>query len=114
VNARAQPPRFTVTAGPIAAFTVDPPVFAPDENVTFTALASPHTQFTWLFGDGTGAHGRIVKHKFADADGTQLDGANGAGRFRVVLHAHDDRGRDDWAAQGVVAVAHWHDAVPTP
>ena len=58
--------------------------------------------------------GRKVKHRFPDADGTQLDGTNGAGRFRVILHAHDHQGRDDWAAQGVVAVAQWHDAVPTP
>ena len=55
-----------------------------------------------------------MKHRFADAEGTQLDGANGAGRFRVVLHARDNQGREDWAAQGVVAVAQWHDAVPTP
>ncbi len=114
VNDRAQPARFDVTSGPVAIFTVDPPVFGPNETVTFTAQVSPHTRFTWLFGDGSEAHGRIVKHKFTDADGTQLDGANGAGRFRVVLHVHDDRGGDDWAAQGVVAVAHWHDAVPTP
>jgi hypothetical protein len=32
----------------------------------------------------------------------------------VVLHAHDDFGRDDWAAQGLVAVARWHEAFPTP
>ncbi len=113
VNDRADAPTFHITPGPVAAFTVDPPVFGPGDKVTFTAKASPYTQFTWSFGDGTEAHGQKVKHRFADANGTQLDGANGAGRFRVVLHARDNQGREDWAAQGVVAVAQWHDAVPT-
>jgi hypothetical protein len=108
------PTRFDVTPGPSAQFTVDPPVFSPGEKITFTARESPHTRFTWLFGDGTQAHGSKASHRFADADGTQLDGTNGAGRFRVVLHAEDDRNRSDWAAQGVVAVSKWHDAVPTP
>jgi hypothetical protein len=114
INDRAEPARFDVTPGPVAAFSVDPPVFGPDEKITFTARDSPHTRFTWLFGDGIEAHGSTVKHRFADVDGTQLDGKNGAGRFRVVLHAEDDRSRDDWAAQGVVVVSKWHDAVPTP
>jgi len=58
-----------------------------------------------------------VHHRFPDADGTQLDGtANGAGRFRVLLHVEDKAGQadstgQDWAAQGVVAVAKWRDAV---
>ncbi|HEY1895390.1 MAG TPA: PA14 domain-containing protein, partial [Terracidiphilus sp.] len=111
---RADPPRFEVTPGPVAQFTVDPPVFGPDEKVTFTARESPHTRFTWLFGDGTEARGRKVKHRFVDLDGTQLDGANGAGRFRVVLRAEGDRNRSDWAAQGEVVVSKWHEAVPTP
>ena len=113
-NDRADAPRFNVTTGPVAGFTVDPPLFGPGDKVTFTAQESAHTEFTWSFGDGTEAHGRKVKHLFPDAEGTQLDGAHGAGRFRVVLHAHDNQGRDDWAAQGVVAVAQWHDALPTP
>ena len=114
VNDRAAQPHFDVTPGSPAEFTVDPPVFSPGDKVTFTAHDSPHTKFTWSFGDGTEAHGRKVKHRFPDANGTQLDGANGAGRFRVILHARDNQGRDDWAAQGVVAVSQWHDAVPTP
>jgi PA14 domain/PKD domain len=114
VNDRADLPHFDVTAGPLAQFTVDPPVFRVGDNVTFTAKDSPHTKFTWSFGDGTEAHGRSVKHRFTDADGTQLDGANGAGRFRIVLRAVNDKGREDWAAQGVVTVSAWHDAMPTP
>jgi hypothetical protein len=93
---------------------VSPPVFGPGENVTFSADNAPHASFTWLFGDGTTAHGRKVKHKFPDALGTALDGLNGAGRFRVLLRAEDNQQRQDWAAQGIVAVAKWHDPLPIP
>ena len=111
----AAPPTFKQSPGPVAHFTFDPPVFAPGQKVTFTAQESPGAHYTWLFGDGTEAHGRVVSHKFPDAEGTMLDGgANGAGRFRVLLHVEDRSGQpvavhDDWAAQGVVAVAKWHD-----
>jgi hypothetical protein len=96
----------------VAAFTVDPPVFAPGDKVTFTAQPSPKARYTWLFGDGTQATGRRARHRFPDAEGTQLDGAaEGAGRFRVLLHVEDEAGNQDWAAQGVVAVGKWRDAV---
>jgi hypothetical protein len=107
----AAQPKYPSPSGPIASFTVDPPFFAPGDKVTFTAVPSPRTHYTWSFGDGTEAHGRRVQRRFADADGTQLDGANGAGRFRVLLHAEGPNHTQDWASQGVVAVAHWHDAV---
>jgi hypothetical protein len=106
----AAPPKFPAPSGPVAHFTVDPPVFAPGDKVTFTADPSPHATFTWLFGDGTEAHGRKVKHKFLDAFGTALDGSNGAGRFRILLKAEDKQDHQDWAAQGVVAVSKWHEA----
>jgi hypothetical protein len=54
-----------------------------------------------------------VTHSFPDANGTQLDGSNGAGRFRVLLHVEDKAGQQDWAAQSLVAVTQWHDPVPT-
>ena len=107
----ATQPKYTAPSGPIASFTVDPPFFAPGDKVTFTAAPSPHVHYTWLFGDGTEAHGRSVQHRFADSDGTQLDGANSAGRFRVLLHAEGNNHTQDWASQGIVAVSHWHDAV---
>ena len=111
----AQPAHFTAPHGPVAAFTVDPPVFAPGEAVTFTAQPSPGVRYTWLFGDGIQVSGRRVRHNFPDAEGTQLDGAaNGAGRFRVLLRVEKSDGTQDWAAQGLVAVAHWHDAASTP
>ncbi len=113
VTAEGTPPaQFVAPSGPVAAFTVDPTVFAPGDTVSFTAAPSPHSSFTWLFGDGTEAHGRHVRHRFPDANGTELDGANAAGRFRVLLRAEDNQGREDWAARGLVAVARWHDAVP--
>jgi hypothetical protein len=105
VSAGAQPPTFTPIHNPVAAFTVNPPVFVPGQSVTFTADPSPGARYTWLFGDGTQASGRRVSHRFPDAEGTQLDGS---GRFRVLLHVEDKKGNQDWAAQGVVAVAHWH------
>ena len=107
----AAPPTFPAPTGPVARFTIDPPIFSPGDTVTFTADKSSHTGFTWLFGDGTTAKGRRVKHKFPDALGTALDGLNGAGRFRVLLRAEDNKSREDWAAQGVVAVARWHDPI---
>jgi hypothetical protein len=111
----AQPAHFTAPHGAVAAFTVAPPVFAPGREIVFTAQPSPGAHYTWLFGDGTQATGRRVRHSFPDAEGTQLDGAaNEAGRFRVLLHVEKSDGSQDWAAQGLVAVAHWHDAVNIP
>jgi hypothetical protein len=106
----AAQPKFPAPAGPVAHFAVSPPTFGPGERVRFTADNWPHAKFTWFFGDGTEAHGRRVKHKFPDALGTALDGANGAGRFRVLLRVEDIQDREDWAAQGVVVVAKWQDA----
>jgi hypothetical protein len=119
----AKPPTFAPAHTLTARFRFSPSIFAPGQNVTFTALESAGTRYTWLFGDGTIAHGRVVSHKFPDADGTELDGAaNGAGRFRVLLHVEGkivdpDSVNQDWAAQGVVVVGKWREAegavVPT-
>ncbi len=112
VSAGAQPATFVgPDHSPVAAFSVNPPVFEPRQEVTFAAQAVAKGHYTWLFGDGTQATGQIVRHRFPDAEGTQLDGS---GRFRVLLHVEGKEGRQDWAAQGVVAIGKWHDAVPTP
>jgi hypothetical protein len=108
VSDGAEPAHFTELHGPIAAFSVDPPVFAPGQTVTLTAQLSPGAHFIWEFGDGSEAAGQRVQHRFPDAQGTELDGS---GRFRVLLEAEDAKGKRDWAAQPVVAVAHWLDAV---
>jgi hypothetical protein len=105
-----QPVKYEADSGAVAAFTIDPPSIAKGTRVTFTAKESPHATYTWMFGDGTEAHGRVVHHTYTDADGTDLDGRNGAGRFRVMLRVMDNKRKEDWAAQGVVVVAHWLDA----
>ena len=112
VSAGVAAAEFVGTHGTVASFTVDPPVFAPGQPVTFTAQPSRGAHYTWLFGDGSQATGRRVRHRFPDAEGTDLDGS---GRFRVLLHVETgdeepDSTNQDWAAQGVVAVARWHDA----
>lgn len=114
VSGGAEEPRFVPPSTLTAEFQVDPPVFMPGKKVTLTAKAVPGAHYTWLFGDGSAAHGRLVRHRFPDARGTDLDGKNGAGRFRVLLHVTDDAGHQDWAAQGIVVVQQWHDAVKTP
>jgi hypothetical protein len=106
----AKPAGFAGSDDPVAKFTVDPPVFRVGQKVAFTAQNSKRTKFTWLFGDGATAHGRRVRHKFADANGTELDSKDGAGRFRVLLHTVDDQGHQDWAGQDVVVVSKWMDA----
>jgi hypothetical protein len=108
VTGGAAQPRFAASSGPRAAFAFEPLVFQPGEKVTFTAQRSHGADFTWRFGDGDKAHGRRVHHRFKDAEGTELDGS---GRFRVLLEATDDEGGQDWAAQSVVDVAQWHNAI---
>ena len=104
----AEPVKYLGGRGPAAEFTMDPPVFAPGERVTFAAKVQPGTRYTWFFGDGSEAHGRQVVHRFPDAEGTELDSS---GRFRVLLKAENSQGNTDWAAQSVVVVAQWHDAL---
>ena len=114
VSNGAKMPNFAPRHNPEASFTLNPPVFGPGQKVTFTAKEAPGVRYTWLFGDGTQGSGRVVSHKFPDAEGTMLDGAAmGGGRFRVLLHVVDKAGKQDWAAQGVVAVGKWRDAVST-
>jgi hypothetical protein len=102
--------KYAQAAGPVASFKIDPPTVERGRPVNFEAKEAPHAKYAWVFGDGTRAEGRKVQHTFADADGTDLDGRNGAGRFRVMLHVTDKKGAQDWASQGVVAVAQWLDA----
>lgn len=111
VSGGAEEPHFAAAPALTAEFDVNPPVFAPGQKITLTAKAVPGAHYTWLFGDGSQAHGRRVHHRFPDALGTDLDGKNGAGRFRVLLHVTDNAGHQDWAAQGLVAIAQWHDAM---
>ncbi len=111
ISGGAEEPTFAPEPALVASFRAIPAVLAPRQRVTLTAQAVPGASYTWLFGDGSTANGRIVSHRFPDALGTELDGKNGAGRFRVLLHVTDRSGHQDWAEQGLVAVTDWHDAV---
>ena len=111
VSQGAEQPKFAAAPKLVAEFTAEPRVFAPGQRVAFAAQEVPGAHYAWLFGDGEIAHGREVRHRFPDAKGTALDGRNGAGRFRVLLHVTDKAGHQDWAAQSLVAVAQWHNAV---
>jgi hypothetical protein len=110
-----------------ASFQVKPEVLQPGEEAEFTAEPVPNekahrVRYNWLFGDGTTAQGRRVRHRFRDAEGTQLDGAlTGAGRFRVLLEVESketqglsggERPPQDWASQGVIVIQRWHEAEP--
>jgi len=114
VSGGAAEPKFTPPHSLFASFRANPAAFAPRQRVTLTAEAAPGAQYRWLFGDGSSASGRIVSHRFPDVLGTDLDGKNGSGRFRVLLHVTDRSGHQDWAEQGLVAVAGWHAAAEAP
>ncbi len=114
VSAGAEQPRFSPPPVLAAEFAIEPAVARPGRKVTFTAGRAPGARYTWLFGDGSVQHGRHVRHRFPDALGTELDGRNGAGIFRVLLHVTDKTGHQDWAEQNVAAVDEWHDAVQVP
>jgi hypothetical protein len=87
-----------------AAFTYTKGALKPDQKITFDAslsqIASGKIQsYEWFFGDGKIAKGKVVHHKFPDAEGTLWDGS---GRFRVLLKTIDDHGNVDWAYEPVV------------
>jgi hypothetical protein len=67
--------------------------------IGFEAHQRDGARYQWLFGDGTTAVGATVRHTFADANGTLLDGS---GRFRVLLHVTDSNGDDTWSSRSVV------------
>jgi hypothetical protein len=114
VSDGAQEPKFAPAPSLFASFRANPPVFAPRQLVTLTAQPVHGARYSWLFGDGSIAHGRVVSHRFPDALGTDLNGKNGAGQFRVLLHVTDPSGHQDWAEQGLVPVAEWHGAMKAP
>lgn len=91
----------SVTSAVAAGFRYTPGMLRAKQTVTFTAdaEASSERHFEWIFGDGTRAEGREVRHAFGDAEGTLLDGS---GRFRVLLHVVEERGKQGWSSQPVV------------
>jgi hypothetical protein len=113
ISENADTPRFAEPSAFKAAFTINPALVTTKTKVRLTAATIPGAKYTWLFGDGTKAEGRIVKHRFTDVLGTELDGTNGAGRFRVLLHVSDKSGHQDWAAQAIVVTEHLHEPAST-
>jgi len=120
VGGGAQEPRYTNADNRVhAAFQVMPAVLEPGALVDFTAQPATGSRlsYTWLFGDGTTARGLHVRHRYGDADGSDLDGLSGtgSGRFRVLLHVEDRQGHEDWAEEGITVVGRWQPAaVETP
>jgi hypothetical protein len=116
----AQQPTFVKPDNSVrAAFRVSPAFLEPGTRAIFTAdnSTNPKVKYTWLFGDGTSTTGQEARHAFPDALGTQLNGAAAnsktgpsTGRFRVILHADDGHGHEDWAAQNIVVIGRWNNA----
>ncbi len=136
LNTNGAPQATISTPQAAARFTVSPPIFAPHQTVTFTAQlpagisprqAAKRFAYHWFFGDGTEGWGWKVSHRYPDALGTELNGIEGAGRFRVLLEqiqTTDVRGSRraargtvalapsvDWGAEGIVAVSQWHNPI---
>ena len=87
-----------------AAFIYTNGALKPDQKITFDASTSQITNgkiqsYEWFFGDGKTGKGKVVHHKFPDAQGTLWDGS---GRFRVLLKTTDDHGNIDWTYEPVV------------
>ncbi len=103
VTGGASEPAFAAGAAR-ASFTYGPGLVRPGQKVRFEA-AEPAggepkiVHYEWTFGDGSRAHGRTVRHRFPDDQGTLRDGS---GRFRVLLHTTDANGRNSWSYQPVV------------
>ena len=100
VQAGAEPPH-TRKATLDPSFSYSPGRLRPGQEITFSAKSPglPGLHFEWLFGDGSRASGSQVQHRFADAEGTLLDGS---GRFRVLLHLQQDSGEEAWESQALV------------
>ena len=70
----------------------------PGQKLRFEAqpeVAAQGLTYEWVFGKGTTGHGRKVKHRFNDAEGTLLDDS---GLFRVLLHVSNAAGRNTWVS----------------
>ena len=85
-----------INTGPQAHIVAPRGWLHPGEKLTFEAIPEDRAaklHYTWIFGDGTTTTGRKVNHRFADAEGTLLDGS---GLYRVLLHLSNDEGRQTW------------------
>ena len=108
----ASPPSFLDVAPKVSVLPL-PPLVQAGQKIHFEARPAPGQpdalDYTWIFGDGTQAHGRKVSHRFPDADGTLHDGT---GWFRVLLHVESKGGRQLWIPQSVIITAALKPALP--
>ena len=100
VSEGADEPVFSAT-GPVVRIVDGGGLVRPGQKVRLAAglESGDAVRYEWSFGDGTFASGRSVVHAFPDAEGTLRDGS---GRFRVLLHVVDAKGRNGWAYDPVV------------
>jgi hypothetical protein len=105
-------PTFSET-GPVVHIAENTGWVKPHKYQKFEAVLdegdSKGMEYEWFFGDGTVAYGKNIEHEFPDTDGTLLDGS---GRFRVLLHAKDNKGRSSWAYDPIVAAETLKDPLP--
>lgn len=106
VNRGAENPSYIAgNHGLQASFTYSPGAIAPGTRVMFDASSSMAVRdsqiekYSWSFGDGTVAEGRVVRHAFPDAEGTLWDHS---GRFRVLLTVTDSSGHSASTYQPLV------------
>ena len=91
-----------------AGFRYSGGMIRPNRRVKFTAPRVTGVQYSWSYGDGSFATGRVVRHAFPDDAGTLLDGS---GRFRVLLSATDAQGHVTWSSESVVVSRDVHKSV---
>ena len=98
----ADKPKYTAT-GPVIRIVDASGLVKPHQYIKLEAALedgeAKDMVYTWTFGDGTKATGPKIEHEFPDTDGTLHDGS---GRFRVLLHGVDAKGRNAWAYDPVV------------
>jgi hypothetical protein len=110
-----EPSYHEASPAPRASFRYSEGMITPHHKVQFEALASRDEDvkkltYRWTFGDGTSATGRVVSHRFPDAEGTLWDHS---GRFRVLLQVTDASGRASWAYEPVVVTRSLEPAAST-
>jgi hypothetical protein len=98
-DAAPNPLRAEFKFGPVNATAGQTIVFDASSS---HAGSSEKLKYLWLFGDGTSAKGRVVRHAMPDTEGTLRDGS---GRFRVLLKVTDGQGNEDWSSRPVVISA---------
>jgi hypothetical protein len=111
VSEGADEPTFSAS-GPAVRIVDGGGLVKPGQKVKFRAALetgdADGLRYDWSFGDGATATGPSVVHAFPDNEGTLRDGS---GRFRVLLHVVDAKGRTGWAYDPIVVATSLKPAV---